>query len=112
MKRILYLLSIAIIATTLASCVGVKTSSQGLENDSFLLFVGDTGKYRGGVQVSVDDNESFIAQVQKDHADRPKGAVYAIATGSHKISVIHNNQLIYQKQIFIGAQETKKITLP
>jgi len=38
--------------------------------------------------------------------------VYAISTGKHVISVYYNDKVIYQKQIFISAQETKKVLLP
>ena len=60
----------------------------------------------------IDDITAFKAEVNKDHADRPKGNVYAISTGTHTIIVTYKDNVIYKKQIFVSAQETKKILLP
>ncbi|MDR3366281.1 MAG: lipoprotein [Prevotellaceae bacterium] len=109
MKKYLF---IATAGLLLAGCTGVRTLSTGLENEAFLEFVGDTKKYADEVAVVVDDNSTFTASVGKEHIDRPKGKVYAISTGKHTISVSYKNQVVYQKQIFVAAQETKKIILP
>jgi uncharacterized protein YxeA len=93
MKKILFVIAIGLIILT--GCTGVKTLSTGLENEAF-----------------IDDKTTFKAEVNKDHADRPKGKVYAISTGTHMVTVTYNNNLIFKKQIFVSAQETKKILLP
>ncbi|MCX2838114.1 hypothetical protein OQ279_08095 [Salinimicrobium sp. MT39] len=108
MKKMILLFTVF---TTLG-CTGVKTTTSGLENEAFLIFLGNPKNYESGVEVSIDDNTSFSAEVQKDHSDRPKGKVYAISTGSHNLSVLYNGEVIYQKKIFVSTQETKKIKLP
>lgn len=110
MKKILFIIAIGL--TFITGCTGVKTLSTGLENESFLEFIGNSSDYNGGVDVNIDDKTSFKAEVNKDHADRPKGSVYAISTGKHIVTVSFNNNVIFKKQIFISAQETKKIMLP
>ena len=110
MKRILFIITIGLIVLT--GCTGVKTLSTGLENESFLTFIGKPNNYSGGVDVNIDDNITFKALVNKDHADRPKGKVYAISTGTHTVTVSYNNEVIFKKQVFVSAQETKKIMLP
>jgi hypothetical protein len=105
-------IAITIAGLLLAGCTGVKTLSSGLENEAFLTFVGTPSKYTEGVSVNVDDKTTFNASVVKDHADRPKGEAYAISTGKHTVTVSHNGIVIYSKQIFVSAQETKKILLP
>jgi hypothetical protein len=110
MKKKLFILATGILL--LAGCTGVRTLTTGLENEAFLLFIGSPLKYDGGVDVNVDDKLSFKAEVQEDHATRPKGKVYAISTGTHVVSVSHNNNVIYRKQIVVSVQETKKIILP
>jgi hypothetical protein len=110
MKRIFFIIAIGLVF--LAGCTGVKTVSTGLENEAFLEFIGDPGNYNGGVDVNVDDKNTFKAEVNKDHADRPKGSVYAISTGTHVVTVSYNNTVLFKKQIYIAAQETKKIILP
>lgn len=96
----------------LTACTGVKTISTGLENESFLEFTGNPAIYTGGVNVILDNKISFTATVVKDHTSSIQGTVYAISTGTHILSISHNNNLIVKKQIFVSAQETKKIVLP
>ena len=104
-------LGIVISLMFLASCTGVKTVSTGLENEAYLEFLANPDNFKGGVDVNVDDKINFKAEVNAEHLDRPKGKIYAISTGTHTISVSYNQKVIYKKQIFISAQETKKITL-
>lgn len=96
----------------LTNCTGVKTVTTGLENESFLEFIGKSNIYKDGVDITIDDKTTFKAEVNKDHTDRPKGKIYAISTGTHVVTVTYNNNVIFKKQIFISAQETKKIILP
>jgi hypothetical protein len=106
-------LTIAVLVFTLVSgCTGVKTLSTGLENEAFLEFIGNPKAYAGGVTVTVDDATTFVADVNKDHTNRPKGKVYGISTGGHVITVTYNNQVLYSKQVFVASQESKKILLP
>ena len=115
MKKIFLIIAIGLLFLT--GCGGIKTLSTGLENESFLEFIGKPSHYSGGVVVNIDDKSTFKAKVKKDHAERPKtkrlkGKVYAIPTGTHTITVSYNNTDIFKKQIFVSAQETKKIILP
>lgn len=110
MKKLILILSL--LALSFSGCTGIKSTSSGLENEAFLEFIGDPDSYKNGVDVSIDDNSNFTANVNKDHKKRPKGTVYAIPTGKHILSVSYGNNVIYKKQIFVSAQETKKIMLP
>jgi len=71
MKKLLYVLAAS--AALLVSCTGVKSTATGLENESFLEFIGTPSNYDGGVKVNIDNKTTFTAEVNKDHADRPKG---------------------------------------
>jgi hypothetical protein len=110
MKKTFYIIAIGLVLLT--GCTGVKTLSTGIENEAFLEFIGKPNNYQGGVAVNVDDKSMFTAEVNKDHANRPKGKVYAISTGSHLVTVTYKNNVIFKKQLFVSAQETKKIMLP
>jgi hypothetical protein len=110
MKNFFYVIAIGFIFLT--ACTGVKTSSSGMENEAFLEFIGTPSDYNGGVDVNIDDISTFKAEVNKDHADRPKGNVYAIKTGTHILTVSYNDKVLFKKQIFVSSQETKKIILP
>ena len=110
MKKATLILAIGILIFT--GCTGVKTISTGLENESFLEFIGNPANYTGGVDVMLDDKTNFIAEVGNNDVSRVKGKVYAIPTGKHIISISYKNNEIVKKQIFVSAQETKKIILP
>jgi len=110
MKRTLSIITIGILFLT--ACTGVRTASRGLENESFLEFIGNPDNYSGGVEVMLDDKAPFIAEVGNDNAGRVKGKVYAISTGKHIVKVTYKNNVLVKKQIFVSAQETKMIVLP
>jgi hypothetical protein len=101
----------ASILIIISSCTGIRNTTRGMENESFIEIFGNTGKYSQGVTVQVDENAPFTAQVNKPHPDRPKGTVYAISPGKHVVSVTFKDVVIYKKQIFISSQETLKIDL-
>jgi hypothetical protein len=112
-KRILILLSAVLF---LSSCGGIKTSTFGLENESFIEFIGRPSDYSDGIDVKIDENISFKAVVNKDskrNVVKAKGGkAYVISTGTHTLIVSYKNNVILKKQIFVSAQETKKIILP
>lgn len=110
MKKAIFILVLSFLF--LESCGGIKTASHGLESESFLEFIGNPSNYKGGVDVIIDDKTSFKAKVVKDKRNKVRGEVYAISTGTHLITVSYNNSVIFKKQIFITAQESKKIVLP
>lgn len=110
MKKALSIFTLGILLFT--ACTGVRTASRGLENESFLEFVGNPDNYSGGVEVTIDDKTTFIAEVNNNNTGNVKGKVYAISTGKHIVTVTYKNNLLVKKQIFVSAQETKKIVLP
>lgn len=111
MKQFIYTLVIGVFLISTA-CTGIKSTTKGLENESYLEIVANPNDYSGGVTVLLDNDTSFNAKVGKPNKKRPKDEIYAIPTGKHKISISYDGQIIYSKQIFVSAQETKQITLP
>ncbi len=109
MKNSVFIIAIGLLIIT--GCTGVRTVTKGLENQSFIEFIGNPGEYSGGVDVTIDETTTFKAEVNKANAKRPKGSVYAVSTGKHVVTVKYNNEVIYSKQIFVSAQETKQIVL-
>lgn len=104
MKRVF--ISIGIGLLVLTGCGGTKTISSGLENESFLEFIGKPKR----IYVTVDDRTAFIAKTHK--AKHFNGKTYAIKTGTHIITVYYKETVVYKQQIFVSTQETKKIVLP
>ncbi len=102
---------IAVSFIFLYSCNSLKSSTSGKENEAFLEFIGNASDYPGGINVNLDDNNNFIAILNKDRIHSIKATVYSIPTGTHTVTVTFNNQVILKKQIFVSNQETRKITL-
>jgi len=109
MKKLIPIFVVVLILVS--SCTGIKSTTRGLENESFIEIFGNTSKYDKGVMVQVDDTQPFIAQVNKPNPDRPKGTTYAISPGKHVVSVTFSGVVVYRKQVFISSQETLKIDL-
>lgn len=110
MKQLLAILVLCV--SILTSCGGIKTSSQGIANDAFLEFTGKPADYPDGVEVIVDNNPAFVAQVKKPNYRGFNKSIYAISRGTHVVVVNHNNKTIFKQKIFISINETKKIVLP
>ena len=115
MKKILFF---AIIASVLM-LTGCKTSvpvaqQSGKEDMAYLVFVGPKSTYGNGlhpVQVDVDGTK-FDAKVVKPKTANRKGVQYGVAPGTRNITVKFNNNVVYNKKLFLSSQETKIINLP
>ena len=110
MKKLHFL--IVVLLLILNSCGGTKTSFQGLASECYIEFLGNPRTYSDGVDVIVDDKPSFRAKVYKDKIGRMSGEIYSITTGRHTLKVKYQNQIIFNKEIFISTLESKKIILP
>jgi len=103
--------ALAALALAVTSCKAPVAQQGGKEDIAYLLFVSPS-QYAGEVvQVSVDDT-SFDAKVVKEKRSKRKGCQYGIATGNRSIKVTSQGKVLYQKKIFVSAQEVKQITLP
>lgn len=94
--------------------VGNVSKSGGKDNQSYLQFVqGGEASYKSGVTVYIDQNPEFTAKVDKPKKfDGTKGNVYVINSGKRHLKVVYDGNTLYEKDIIVGTQETKKITLP
>ncbi len=110
MKYVLGIL--AAFCLLMTSCkVGNMASSQGMNDQAFLYFT-STQKYSEPVNVTLDNKVHFDAKVVKEGPHTVKGDTYAVGTGKRHIVVSYKNKIIFEKEIFLSTQDTKKITLP
>ncbi len=93
------------------ACTNMQSTSRGLENEAFLEFIGDTKKYSKSVEIHWGEEIKFNASVHSEKDQGRKGKVYSVPTGSHKLEIFYEGELIYSKQIFVSNQETKSIFL-
>ncbi|WP_321479221.1 hypothetical protein [uncultured Bacteroides sp.] len=97
---------------TFSGCkVGNVASSQGLSDQAYLYFV-STQKYKEPVMVTIDSSTSFEAQVGKEKKFKIKGSAYAVATGKRHVVVKQNNRILFERDLFLSTQETKRVVLP
>ena len=112
MKIKLFLLFFSVVMLSACS-VGRTTETRGLENEAYLQFVrGTSDKYRDGVHVFVDDNAPFKTKVNKIKATTVKGDTYVIKSGKRHLKVIYEERVVYEKDIILSTQETRRIELP
>jgi len=116
--KTLHILLVLIFTIVLNGCTGVKSTTIGLDNESFLSFYSDKKEILdSNIDVKLGDRTTFSAEVNAmrrnstNFEKRPKGKVYSIKPGANHIKVTHNGKLIYSKKIFISNQETKIIKL-
>ena len=108
-KTFLVLSSITLLFT---ACTSISAVSKGIENQSYLKFIETNKDYEELLKVSIDENKPFEAKSYKGK-EKTSQKIYAIPTGKHRVIVkTINGDLVYDKIIFIGNQETKKILLP
>ena len=102
------------IASLLTGCKANFPVAQqsGKEDMAYLLFVGQ--KEYGGkeVLVMIDNAEPFTAKVVKPKKANRKGTQYGIGIGTKNLVVKSEGRVLYQKKIFVSAQEVKQIILP
>jgi len=95
------------------SCkMGVYSSEGGQADVAYLQFVSDGNAKGETVNVTIDGKTTFKAKVTKDKFSYRKGDLYSIATGKKNIKVEKDGSIIYDKDIFVSTQQTKKIILP
>ena len=113
MKTFRLLLIMFIFGSLTACKVGVVSTSGGKDSQSYLQFVqGGNQSYKNGVAVYVDNNPVFTAKVDKVKKNSIKGNRYVINPGTRHIKVVDNGKTLYEKNVIVSSQETKKIILP
>ena len=91
MKKLLYLIT-CILILVLGSCGGIRTSSGGVDNKSFLVFEGKPSNYSGGVDVNIDNQINFKAEVVKEKPYKISRTVYSLSPGKHLLTVSYNGK--------------------
>ncbi len=110
MKKILLL------CTTIAFLVGCKANypveqQSGVEDMAYLVFIsGDVYKNKI-VDVTIDGKTNFQAKVVKAKKANRRGTQYGVSIGTKNLTVKYQGKTLYNKQIFLSNQETKKIIL-
>jgi hypothetical protein len=94
------------------SCDVTSSAVSGIENKSYLIFLAaDKTDYPNGVEVSLNDSTIFNAEVHKNISRVRNLLKYGVSSGKHKIKVVKDGNLLYEKLIFVSPGQTKKIIL-
>ncbi|MGZ0016898.1 hypothetical protein [Yeosuana sp. AK3] len=109
MKKVYYIFLLLAVMTV--DCTGIKSTTKGLESEGYIEIV-KSSRYRE-CTLQIDNNMPIKVRFNRNqYSSRPKGKIYAVSTGKHEIKIFLRDELILKNQIFIGAQETRKIILP
>ena len=104
----------------LVSCVGTRTGVVQVPDASYLQFIGkksmttdNLGFYiENTYEAKIDEASLFIITLSKRGKDEfVRSTLYKITPGSHNIKVYRNGNLVINKNIYIGNQETIQIDL-
>ena len=89
-----------------------NTMSSGKEDIGFVIVLTEQGSYSNDAVLLVDNQQSFaIEKVYKQKMQR-KAPVFKLTPGKHNLKVTVKGQTVYDKDVIIGLQETRKIVLP
>lgn len=107
-------LFISLLALLMVSCSPhqYKTMSSGKDDVSFVIILTEGGSYSQGVNLIVDDNQTHaVNKVYKQKMQR-KAPVFKVSPGKHNLKITQNGNTIFDQNVVIGLQETRKIVLP
>ena len=91
------------------SCTTYETTVSGVSNSSSIKVV-KANNYDKGLTLVIDNKEFVIGKIFTDK-NNIKAATYPILSGKNKVIIKRNNDIIYEKTLFISNRETRKIIL-
>jgi hypothetical protein len=107
-----YILLVLLAAASLAGCrTTYQTLSAGKENASFVLITTDNNEYRHNITVIIDNSTPVMVEKVFKTKKQLQAKQIATTPGKHTIKVLKGDRVIYEQNVFLGLQETKKIVL-
>lgn len=110
MKKILFLLLIGILLLQQGCHHGSREGITVKDNVCYLRFMGDVN----GVEVSINDGEKFVLpepESKRPDSFKPRN-LYQLTPGKHTIKIFRNGELILNRIVYIGQNETKEVQIP
>lgn len=104
-------LFIALISILVSSC-GVTYNSQsgGMSDVGYIIVLSDQKAMQENVILHLDDKTYPISKVYKTNKYQ-KAKPIITSPGQHKVEVTVNGQPVFNQNVLIGLQETRKIIL-
>lgn len=110
MKKFFLLIFIGTLS--FCSCKAPISTQSGSEDIAYLIFTSPKKYWNHHVNVQIDDRTYFEAKVVKTKRNNRWGRQYGVMPGRRHIKVTYQDDVIYEKVIFLSTQENKIITLP
>ena len=107
-----FFLLILIGTLSICSCRAPISTQSGSEDMAFLIFTSPKQYWNHHVDVEIDKKTYFQAKVVKTKRNNRWGRQYGVKPGRRHIKVTYQDNVIYEKDIFLSTQENKLITLP
>lgn len=120
MKNLRYVPILLFSLFLINSCVGTRSGTIQVPDASYIEFIGKKsmsadqyGFYQENVFEAKIDNSAIITlELAKRGRDKFVRSVrYKVSPGSHDVKVYRNGNLIINKKIYIGNQETVQIEI-
>lgn len=108
MKKLLFI----IVTLLMSACGAYQTTSGGKEDVGYISLIGDPAKYKAGVLVSIDNGKEVIVEVVEEGKLSRTDSRLKVPTGKHDVRMTYQGKVIYEQNIIVFVQETKKIALP
>ena len=104
---------ILLLTTTFSSCITYETSISGISNASSIKVVKarkSSTDYDKNLILFINKKEYVIGKIFNDKKSI-KAPVFPIPSGENKVIIKSDDEIIYQKTLFISNRETRKIIL-
>lgn len=112
-STIIFVCLIALFSLTFEGCRAyVATSASGKADVSYILISRDYGCHVKKATIQIDEQEPIELGKIKKEAKSYKAKPYPITPGKHHLKVMLEGKIWLDEQIYLGVQETKKITIP
>ncbi|QZT36889.1 hypothetical protein K5X82_16880 [Halosquirtibacter xylanolyticus] len=112
MKQLIYIVAI------LWMCVGCKNTymaaSSGIDEKASIILITERAnkqKYKKGEVLLHIDDKIYTVDKIPEVKYAMKARLFAITQGKHHVVVSFNGNKVYDKEVFIGRNETRKIIL-
>ena len=96
-----------------SSCKAVMSETTGVEDVAYIKVLKSDGNpvdYDNELFLIIDNKKVLLSKIYKNKK-RIKSDKTKLTVGKHHVVIKYKEEILYDKQIFVGNQETRKIIL-
>ena len=104
-------LALALVVVFTSSCKTTTYSKASVDDVAFIKLMSSSTLAGKQVQVTINDETSFSAKVNKLRTSPLKQKTYRIASGRKNIKIYSKGRLLWNQDVFVSQQSTLVIVL-